>query len=96
LGLNAAEAWRCIWKDHAAHQSPNAGWPEAAAAGALGIRLGGPNYYGGVLVDKPWINRPGRDATAGDADHSLRLMQLATLLAVAATFLGAWGLGWWG
>ena len=90
LGLSAGQAWQVVRQDHAAHKSPNAAWPEAAAAGALGVRLGGPNYYGGVLVDKPWINRLGRETTEGDARCCLRLMQLSFFLAVVVAFLAAW------
>src|ERR1700704_6571057 len=42
------------------HRSPNAGWPEAAMAGALGIRLSGPRVYGGVPVDERWVGEGGR------------------------------------
>ena len=43
------------WRDGRAHASPNAGYPEAAFAGALAVKLNGPNYYNGKLVDKPYI-----------------------------------------
>ncbi len=94
LGLGAGEAWQVLRADHGAHKSPNAAWPEAAAAGALGVRLGGPNYYGGRLVDKPWINQKGRMVSAGDGYHSLRLIQVAFVLAAAGAFLLA--LAFWG
>jgi adenosylcobinamide-phosphate synthase len=45
------EAWEVMRRDAPRHVSPNAGWPEAALAAALGIRLGGPRSYGGRLVD---------------------------------------------
>ena len=94
LGLGAAGACSCVIKDHGKHKSPNAGWPEAAAAGALGLRLGGPNYYGGELVDKPWLNAQGRDPLDSDLEFALHLMQLCTLMAVLLAALGAWWL--WG
>ena len=50
-------------RDARKHLSPNAGFPEAAFAGALGMKLGGPNYYGGTLVEKPYIG-----TSSGDAD----------------------------
>jgi adenosylcobinamide-phosphate synthase len=53
--LNAARAWRVAWRDHANHLSPNAGYPEAALAGAFGIRLGGPSIYFGKEIRKPYI-----------------------------------------
>jgi adenosylcobinamide-phosphate synthase len=51
--LNPARALRVAWRDHANHLSPNAGYPEAALAGAFGIRLGGPSIYFGKEVRKP-------------------------------------------
>ena len=55
LRLNASEAWRIFRRDGGNHKSPNAGRPEAAMAGALGVQLGGPSIYGGVIVEKPYI-----------------------------------------
>ncbi|GAB6097574.1 adenosylcobinamide-phosphate synthase CbiB [Desulfatiferula olefinivorans] len=52
---NWKQAWTTAMRDGHRHSSPNAGFPEAAFAGALTVRLGGPNLYGGVLVDKPYI-----------------------------------------
>ncbi|MFD2648617.1 adenosylcobinamide-phosphate synthase CbiB [Devosia albogilva] len=46
-------AWAAAWRDAMKHKSPNAGWPEAAFAGALGISLGGPRAYDGEVVDLP-------------------------------------------
>jgi adenosylcobinamide-phosphate synthase len=53
--LNPARASRITWRDHANHLSPNAGYPEAALAGAFGIRLGGPSVYFGKEIRKPYI-----------------------------------------
>lgn len=55
LGLSARGAWRIMVRDGRNHSSPNSGIPEAAAAGALGVQLGGTNSYGGVRVAKPTI-----------------------------------------
>jgi adenosylcobinamide-phosphate synthase len=55
LRLNSARALRVAWRDHANHLSPNAGYPEAALAGALGIRLGGPSIYFGKEICKPYM-----------------------------------------
>lgn len=95
-GMNAAGAWHAALNSHAAHTSPNAGWPEAAAAGALGLRLGGPSSYGGKLVDKPWINSAGRAARLGDVNAMLRLLVAATLFAALGAALIALitPLGW--
>lgn len=62
MGLNGWAAWRTMLRDAQKHTSPNAGWPEAAAAGALGIQLGGPADYFGQRLEK---------ATIGDADQKL-------------------------
>src|SRR5580700_3157655 len=48
---SAAAAWRAVVRDAARHRSPNAGYPEAAMAGALGLSLAGPRIYGGVTID---------------------------------------------
>ncbi|MDB5702604.1 MAG: cobD [Sphingomonadales bacterium] len=58
--------WRVMWRDARKHASPNAGWPEAAMAGTLGVRLAGPIAYDGNVADKPWIGE-GRDR-AGPVD----------------------------
>jgi adenosylcobinamide-phosphate synthase len=53
--LNAARALHAVWRDHGNHLSPNAGYPEAALAGAFGIRLGGPSIYFGKEIHKPHL-----------------------------------------
>jgi adenosylcobinamide-phosphate synthase len=55
LRLDSSRALRTVWRDHANHPSPNAGYPESALAGAFGIRLGGPSIYFGKTVDKPYL-----------------------------------------
>ena len=56
FGLKSAKkAFKIMLRDGRKHSSPNSGIPEAAIAGALGVRLGGPNYYHGKLVEKPYI-----------------------------------------
>ncbi|MFH1057252.1 MAG: adenosylcobinamide-phosphate synthase CbiB [Pseudomonadota bacterium] len=89
-GLEAQAAWRGALSDHGAHKSPNSGWPEAAAAAALGVRLGGPNFYGGVLVEKPWLNPQGRDPLAADVSAMLRLYAAASALAGGACLLAVY------
>lgn len=59
-GASAANAWRAVRRDARRHKSPNAGWPEAALAGALGFAIAGPRRYHGVLVSDPWMNDGGR------------------------------------
>lgn len=72
------------------HKSPNAGWPEAAFAGALGVKLNGPNFYGGVLVEKPFIGvRFGKVALA-DIPRACDLLLLAAIAALPAAVALAW------
>ncbi len=92
LGLSAGRAWQALRRDAAKHHSPNAGWPEAAAAGALGVRLGGPASYGGQTQDKPWLNPAGRNPNPADVAACLRLLVLVNFwaLLLAASALWAW------
>lgn len=65
----------CIFRDAKKHRSPNAGWPEAAMAGALDIALAGPRVYPGYTVDDPYMNEAGRiEATANDIDRAVIVM----------------------
>ncbi len=61
------------------HRSPNAGWPEAAAAGALGLALGGPRRHGDTTVEEPWLGTGRTRATASDIGLALRLYLVACL-----------------
>jgi adenosylcobinamide-phosphate synthase len=65
------------------HRSPNAGWPEAAMAGALGLALAGPRSYAGKRVDDAWMGDGRRDATAADIQRALRLYRMAYVLQAA-------------
>ena len=66
-------AVRVMLRDARRHRSPNAGWPESAMAGALGIRLGGPRVYVGELVGEPWLNAAASDPGPEDARRGLHL-----------------------
>ena len=66
------------------HKSPNAGYPEAAVAGILGCRFGGPNYYGGVLIEKPYIGDGQRTVTDQDLAKVVQLNHLSTLILILA------------
>ena len=90
LCLAGTGGWRTIWRDAGKHASPNAGWPEAAMAGALGLRLAGPIAYDGVIHDKPWIGDARTDATAADIRRALRLYVRASAL----LWLVAGGFAW--
>jgi adenosylcobinamide-phosphate synthase len=61
------------------HRSPNAGWPEAAMAGALGVRISGPRSYGALVAEEPWVNGAGRDPDAGDLARGLGLFRRLVL-----------------
>lgn len=81
-------------RDHARHASPNAGWPEAAMAGVLGVRVAGPIVYDGALAAKPWIGEEGRAAGVADLRRALGIYRRAcVLLALVALGLEA-GVAW--
>ncbi len=75
-----AAAWRTIWRDARGHPSPNAGWPEAAFAGALGLRLGGPRFYGEQAVADGWIGSGVSTAAPRDIFRALALYRRACLV----------------
>jgi adenosylcobinamide-phosphate synthase len=77
-------AWSCMWGDARLHRSPNAGWPEAAMAGALGIRLSGPRHYGNRVADEPWVNAGAADPSAEDLVVALALYRRAVALLALA------------
>ena len=81
--LNPARAFRIGWRDRRNHSSPNCAWPEATVAGALGVRLGGPNDYFGQRVEKPWIGDETRAISVDDISQTIRLMWVASTLALA-------------
>lgn len=83
-GRAPRRALRVMWRDAGAHRSPNAGWPEAAMAATLGVRLSGPRLYAGRLADEPWLNAEGHDPDAATLPAALRLY----LCAVTAAGLG--------
>ncbi len=73
--------WRVMLRDGRNHPSPNSGYPEAAMAGALGVRLGGQSTYGGRLSRKPFIGNGPPVLDKKDVEKSLRLMYCASLFA---------------
>jgi adenosylcobinamide-phosphate synthase len=78
-------AWSTALRDAKTHDSPNAGWPEAAYAGALGFRLGGPRSYGGIVHDLPAFGDGRSDLTASDILKALELYWMSLNLLLAFT-----------
>ena len=87
LGLSAGGALRTIRRDASHHRSPNAGWPEAAMAGALDIRLSGPRAYDGVVVDERWVGEGRSALTAKDIRAALKFYRVACGLQVVVLAL---------
>ena len=73
---------RFIWRNGRRHASPNSGYPEAALAGILNCRFGGPHYYFGQLFDKPYIGENERELTTVDMKHAVRINRIAEVLMV--------------
>jgi adenosylcobinamide-phosphate synthase len=78
----AAAGWRALRRDAHRHRSPNAGYPEAAMAGALGLELAGPRVYGGICVDDAMMGVGRRDASAKDIRAALSLYRCADILLI--------------
>jgi len=77
VGGSPGGAARAVWRDASRHRSPNAGWPEAAMAGALGLQLAGPRIYGEELVDDAFMGDGTRETTVADIRRALRLFRAA-------------------
>jgi adenosylcobinamide-phosphate synthase len=86
------DALLCMVRDARHHRSPNAGWPEAAMAGALGVRLCGPRSYQGELADERWLNGSARDPAAADISRALDAYVRAMLTVAAVLAFLALGL----
>ncbi len=85
-----AASLKAMWRDARHHRSPNAGWPESAVAGALGIKLAGPRHYAEGLVDDPYLNVDGRDATPADIRRVLRMLVTACTIQFVVLAMLAW------
>ncbi len=83
-GASGMNAFRISLRDGRKHASPNSGYPEAAVAGALGLRLGGPSVYGGVVLDKPFIGDEHGAFDKKSIEKSIRLMYCASTFEVLA------------
>jgi adenosylcobinamide-phosphate synthase len=89
LGLDWRQAWKLSWRDAPKHPSPNSGYPEAAVAGALGVQLGGLNYYGGVPSLRALMGDPKEPLAPGHIEAAIRI-----LYGAAAIFLVIATVGW--
>jgi len=78
----AFSAWRVMREDAMKHPSPNAGWSESIYAGALGISLAGPRFYGDIYVDSPYQNAGGRAPCRDDIGAGLALFWVSMNLAL--------------
>jgi len=85
LRKNGKMAWKVAWRDGRKNASPNSGYPEAAVAGALGIQLGGKNFYFGKRMDKPHIGEETKPIHLKEVRESLHLMITTSLLSGIVT-----------
>lgn len=87
-------SFRVMLRDAPLHRSPNAGWPEAAAAAVIGVAISGPRMYDGCMVEYPFVHAEGRrDPTPGDIDAVVRLNWRTWALTVVLLIMAA---GYWG
>jgi adenosylcobinamide-phosphate synthase len=86
-GASAKGAWRAMRRDASRHASPNAGYPEAAMAGALGLALAGPRSYDGARVDDAWMGDGRREVNGADIHAALGLYGRADGILIAIVFL---------
>jgi len=84
LGLNLPRSVSAVWSDASKQPSPNAGYPEAAVAGALGIRLGGLNYYRGVARVKPFLGEPIHPLSARTFQQARKILYASSVFMAAA------------
>jgi adenosylcobinamide-phosphate synthase len=82
--FSIAGAWRVFLRDRLNHPSPNSGHPEAAFAGALGVRLGGAGRYFGKTSVKPYIGDPSRELSPDTVDDAVRLLYATSFVSLAA------------
>jgi adenosylcobinamide-phosphate synthase len=80
LAPRPLDSMACMIRDARRHRSINAGWPEAAMAGALSVRLSGPRIYHGSSAEEPWLNDAARDPRAADIARGLAIYARAMIL----------------
>jgi adenosylcobinamide-phosphate synthase len=88
-GMNTSGCLRTGLRDRLKHASPNSGHPESCFAGALGLTLGGPSKYHGIIIDKPWIGKGSKEAGEEDILKALVLNKVSfffTLFMVVILF----------
>lgn len=90
IGGERARAARALLADRRDHPSPNAGWCEAAAAGALDVRLGGTNSYGGAAETRGLLHAAGREPEVADIARAVRLSRTVGLGAAVLAVVVAW------
>lgn len=86
LNYNYQAALKIIGRDAAKHPSPNAGYPEAAAAGALGLQFGGLNYYGGQANFRSYLGDKTKEFTCADLNKMIKLIYMTTLIFIILSF----------
>jgi adenosylcobinamide-phosphate synthase len=91
-GMSGRAALQAVRRDARKHRSPNAGWPEAAVAGALDLALAGPRSYDGFVVDDATMGTGRRAATIADIRAALRLFMVADILLICTVGFLAFGL----
>ena len=87
IGSLRISTWKFVIKYGRNHASPNSGYPEAALAGILDCRFGGPHYYFGQLFDKPYIGTNPRELTTADMHLAVRINRTAEILMVFLTLV---------
>lgn len=93
LGLDWRGAWRILRRDAVKHPSPNGGWTESTVAGALGIRLGGLNYYFGKPSFRTYMGEPLHELEAKHISQAIRMMYTVTVMFLVLASATAWLLG---
>ncbi|QHL91868.1 cobalamin biosynthesis protein CobD [Sphingomonas changnyeongensis] len=94
LAALSPAALGAMLRDARRHRSPNAGWPEAAMAGAIGVRLSGPRAYQGRIAPEPWLNGTAPDPDAGAIRRALGLYVRALAIMALALLALMLALGW--
>jgi adenosylcobinamide-phosphate synthase len=90
-GRRWKEIWPLLCRDGRKHESPNSAWPEAAAAGVLGVRLGGLDFHDGMAVERPLLNEEGRAPRQDDLKPAISLFYQVCFLTFCGMILLALG-----